>query len=122
MPEILHVPLQVAALSLFWAAGAALSAWLALPIPGAVLGMALLLVSLRLGLVRAAWFEAGAGFLLRHMLLFFVPAAVGAIQFPELLGAAGVRVLAVVVASTVLVMTATGLAVEWAVRRRGVDA
>jgi holin-like protein len=80
--------------------------------------MALLLLALRLRLVRAEWLEAGTDWLLRHMLLFFVPAAVGAVQYPELLGAEGLRVLAVIGASTVLVMVATGYAVEWTVTRR----
>lgn len=122
MPNVARIPLQIAALTLFWAAGGRLSASLNLPIPGAVVGMALLLAALRLRIVRPEWLEAGSSFLLRHMLLFFIPAAVGAIQFPELLGAEGARVLVVVAASTALVMIATGCAVEWAVRRRGADA
>ncbi len=110
--------LQVGALSLLAAAGGLLTRALRLPIPGAVAGMALLLLGFRLRVLRPGWFDPGAGFLLRHMLLFFVPAAVGVVQYPELLGAEGVRVLAVVAASTTLVMAATGLAVEWAARRR----
>ncbi|HYG66597.1 MAG TPA: CidA/LrgA family protein [Anaeromyxobacteraceae bacterium] len=122
MPNVVRVPLQIAVLTLFWAAGGRLSAWLGLPIPGAVIGMVLLLAALRLRLVRPEWLDAGSDFLLRHMLLFFIPAAVGVVQFPELLGVAGARVLAIVAASTLLVMIATGGAVEWAVRRRGLDA
>ncbi|BDG04967.1 CidA/LrgA family protein [Anaeromyxobacter oryzae] len=122
MTRVLRLALQVAALALFWGAGAGLSALLGLPIPGPVVGMALLLLALRVGLVRAEWFEAGTGWLFRHMLLFFVPAAVGAVQYPELLGAEGLRVLAVVAASTVLVMVSTGCVVDWAAHtHRGVD-
>jgi holin-like protein len=67
--------------------------------------------------VRSEWFDVGTSFLFRHMLLFFVPAAVGAMQYPQLFGTEGLRVLAVVGASTVLVMVATAFAVEWSVAR-----
>ncbi len=122
VPSALRIALEVSALAAFWGAGTVLSALLHVPIPGPVSGMALLLLALELRVVRAEWLEAGTDWLLRHMLLFFVPAAVGAVQYPELLGAEGLRVLAVVTASTVAVMVATGYAVECAVScRRGGD-
>ncbi|WP_176063980.1 CidA/LrgA family protein [Anaeromyxobacter diazotrophicus] len=110
--------LQIAALLPFWAAGAALAAALHLPVPGPVLGLGLLLAALQLGLVRPAWFEEGASWLIRHMLLFFVPAAVGVVAYPALLGGEGLRILAVVAVSTVAVMVATGAAAEAVARRR----
>lgn len=114
----LRIALQIGALTALSAGGSAVSARLHLPVPGPIVGMAVLLAALQLRVVRAEWLDAGAGFLFRHMLLLFVPAAVGAIDHRELLGADGARVLGVVAASTLLVMTATGCAVEWAVRRR----
>jgi len=114
----IRTALQIAALTALSLGGSALSARLHLSVPGPVLGMAILLVALQLRIVRAEWLDAGAGFLFRHMLLLFVPSAVGAVEHPELFGAEGARVLAVVAASTVLVMIATGLVVEWAIRRR----
>jgi len=110
--------LQIAALLPFWGAGAALARLLRLPVPGPVLGLGLLLGALQLGLVRPEWFEEGASWLLRHMLLFFVPAAVGVVAYPELLGGEGVRVVAVVAVSTVAVMVATAAAAEAVARRR----
>lgn len=122
LPSLLALALQLLALGAFFAAGAAAARALGLPLPGGVVGMLLLLAALRLGLVRAQWLERGAAWLFRHMLLFFIPAAVGAIQYPELLGADGARALGVVAASTVLVMAVTGATVEWLARRRGVRA
>ena len=116
--DTLLVAVQVAVLGLFALGGGTLAGRLHLPIPGPIVGMALLLAALHLRIVRVEWLEAGTSFLFRHMLLFFVPAAVGAMQFPRLFGADGLRVLAVVALSTVLVMIATGFAVELAVVRR----
>ncbi|ACG71333.1 LrgA family protein [Anaeromyxobacter sp. K] len=115
---LLALPLQLLALGAFWGAGALAARALRLPLPGGVVGMLLLLAALRLGVVRAEWLERGAAWLFRHMLLFFIPAAVGAIQYPELLGSEGARALAVVAVSTVLVMAVTGATVEWLARRR----
>lgn len=110
--------LQILLLVPFWRAGVAIAAGLDLPVPGSVVGLALLLAALALGVVRVEWLEEGADWLFRHMLLFFIPAAVGVIQYPELLGGEGVRVLAVVALSTALVMLATAAVVELLVRRR----
>lgn len=113
-----RLALQVGALASFALAGGLIARALRLPIPGAVVGMALLLLCFRLRVLPLGWFDAGASALFRHMLLFFVPTAVGVVQYPQLFGSAGVRALAVIAASTLLVMVATGLAVEWAVVRR----
>ncbi|HEX8908727.1 MAG TPA: CidA/LrgA family protein [Anaeromyxobacteraceae bacterium] len=110
--------LQVGALLPFWAAGEGAGRALRLPVPGPVLGLFLLLAALRLGLVKPGWLEEGASWLIRHMLLFFVPAAVGVVAFPELLGGEGLRVLAVIALSTVAVMVATAAAAEAMARRR----
>ncbi len=103
----------------FWGAGILVARLLHLPAPGSVVGLALLLGALAAGLVPLAWLEPAADGLLRHMLLFFVPAAVGVIDHPQLLGGPGLRAVGVVAVSTALVMAATGGVVEWLARRRG---
>jgi holin-like protein len=112
---------QLGAIGLFWGAGVTVSAALHLPIPGQVVGLALLFSALQLGLVKASWFEHGASWLIGHMLLFFVPAAVGVVAYPALFGSEGLRVVAVVALSTVAVMLATAAAAEVVARRRGVQ-
>ena len=58
----------------------------------------------------------GAGWLLAEMLLFFVPAVVALLAHPEFLGLTGLKVLLVILGSTVMVMLATALTVEWGTR------
>ncbi|BDG07322.1 CidA/LrgA family protein [Anaeromyxobacter paludicola] len=118
----LRLLLQLALLVPFWAGGALLSSGLHLPVPGGVVGLGLLLAALAVGLVRVEWLADGAEWLFRHMLLFFIPAAVGVVDYPELFGREGLRAVAAIAISTALAMAATGAAVEWVSRRRGARA
>lgn len=104
--------LQVVLLLLFTWLGKWLSAVLHLPIPGSLLGMGLLFLSLHRGWIRLQWVEAGATLLLAQMILFFVPSIVGIVQYPWLLGMKGLLVVAVVVSGTALVMISTGVIAE----------
>ncbi len=92
-----------------------------LPVPGAVIGMVLLLGWLQIrrpnqddGVVRVS--EA----LLRHLQLFFVPAGVGVVQYAGVLAASAVPLLVGLVASWVvtLLVTAATVALLLAVPRR----
>lgn len=79
----------------FLALGEGLSRVLRLPLPGAVLGLALLWAALAAGLVRAEWVEGAADTLLGALGLLFVPAGAGVVAFldPAWLVAAPVLVL-----------------------------
>jgi len=79
--------------------GEVLSRGLSLPFPGPVIGMLLLLMTLRLPVVREP-VAACAGFLLSHLSLLFVPVGVGVMTHLGLLGQYGVRMLLVIVLST----------------------
>jgi len=84
-----------------------------LRVPGSILGFVLLFALLKTGLLPLKWIEKGANTLIAEMLLFFVPAAAGIIQFQDLLRSSGIPMLLVIVASTLLVMLAAGLIVQW---------
>lgn len=79
--------------------GELLSRGLALPFPGPVVGMLLLLLALRVPAVREP-VAACANFLLSHLSLLFVPVGVGVMTHLGLLGQYGVRMLLVIVLST----------------------
>ena len=88
--------------------GELLSRGLALPFPGPVIGMLLLLLALRLPMVREP-VAACANFLLSHLSLLFVPVGVGVMTHLGLVGQYGVRMLVVVVLSTWLGLAVTAL-------------
>lgn len=89
-----------------------------LPLPGNVVALTLLYVLLELGVVRGAWVEDAASLLIKHMSLFFVPLAVGALAYGALFAAEGVATLTVVVFSGALGIVAAGRTVVALQRRR----
>jgi putative effector of murein hydrolase LrgA (UPF0299 family) len=97
--------------------GELLARGLALPFPGPVIGMLLLLLALRLPSVREP-VAACANFLLSHLSLLFVPVGVGVMTHLDLLGQYGLRILVVVVLSTWIGLAVTALALH---RFRGKD-
>lgn len=114
--QLARVLLQTGALILIWLLVQTLSVrWLPF-VPPTVLGIVLILLGLSLGLLRPAWLAAGAGLLLREMLLFFIPVAVALMQYLDLLRDNLLAILALVLLSTACVMLATAAAVSVAAR------
>ncbi|MBT9475073.1 CidA/LrgA family protein [Polaromonas sp.] len=79
--------------------GELLARGLSLPLPGPVIGMILLLLALRWTPVREP-VAACANFLLSHLSLLFVPVGVGVMTHLSLVSQYGVRILVVIVVST----------------------
>jgi len=99
----------IAALLVCQLTGEAVVRAVGLPFPGPVVGMILLFV---LMLARAPLPGAlgnTADGLLQHLSLLFVPAGVGVVQHLEFLSGAGLRLLAVVVLTTLITLTVTAL-------------
>lgn len=78
------------------------------PVPGNVLGMALLLVALILGVVKLEWVTEAAELLLTHMALLFVPVGVGVMLYFDLLAREWLPIVAATVLSTFVVLAVTG--------------
>ena len=99
-------------LLLLQSAGELLSRGLHLPFPGPVVGMMLLLFALRWPLVSEP-VSVCANFMLSHLSLLFVPVGVGVMTHISLVSQYGVRMLAVVVVSTLTGLTVTVLCLHW---------
>ncbi|MCA1952663.1 MAG: CidA/LrgA family protein [Hyphomicrobiales bacterium] len=90
------------------------------PVPGPVIGLALLAaLALLRGRIPAPVAVAG-DVILKHLSLLFVPAGVGLIAFGDRLVAEGPRLLLVLVASTAITMAVTALVFR-ALTREGGD-
>jgi holin-like protein len=101
-------------------AGELVSRLSGLPIPGPVLGMALMLAGLRLSpWLRSAVRPVAEG-ILRNLLLLFVPAGVGAAGHLTTLGGHLLPILVAVAGSTVLAIAAGALTYKLVARAAGV--
>ena len=108
--------LQIVLLALFSLAGDAAVRLAGLPIPGGVIGMFLVLALLASRQLRVGTLQRGSRLLLSEMLLFFIPAVMSLLDHGELLSLLGLKLLAVIVLGTVLVMGVTALSIDWCYR------
>ena len=100
-------------------------AWLAdyavtvldLPVPGNVLGIMVLFLLLSAGVVKERWISEAASFLLRHLVFFFIPVAVGLMNWGEVFYDYGWVLMGAIVGSTALPLLVTGW-LAGALRRR----
>ncbi|NMO94468.1 CidA/LrgA family protein [Paenibacillus lemnae] len=118
MKNILKGLLQVAGLMLFSLGMDQAAQWLQIPVPGSILGIAVLFILLETGILRLQWIELGASWLLAELLLFFIPAAVSIMKYFSLFESDGISILLVVCISTVVVMTSSGLIATFISKKR----
>lgn len=108
--------LQIGLIMTFWMTGEAFARLFGLPVPGSVIGLFLVLALLAAGWIKPAAMRRGAQWFMAEMLLFFIPAVLAVLDHREFLGLLGLKLLAVIVTGTLIVMGATALAVELVLR------
>ena len=115
-----RILVQIAMIWLICLAGEAIVAWLHLPVPGSIAGMFLLLAALMTGKIPASAFASGADWLLREMLLFFVPVVLVVLNHREFFGWIGLKILFAILLGTFVVMVSTAFTVDlwWRLVRR----
>ena len=116
--HVARVVSEMAVLLAIYFIGCQIVATLHMPIPGGVIGMALLLLAFATGWVNPATLQLGAGVLMAEMLLFFIPALMSLLDYGTLVRTEGWRILLVIGVSTLLVMVVTAFTVEAVCRWR----
>ena len=106
----------IATLLVFQTVGEILGYALALPIPGPVLGMALLIAYLLLNERAVASLRHTCVELLKHLSLLFVPAGVGVMLHVARIADEWLPILVAMVGSTALAIVVTALVVQWTAR------
>ncbi|MCP1291982.1 CidA/LrgA family protein [Chromobacterium sp. S0633] len=99
-------------------AGEVLSRGLGVPVPGPVLGMLLLFVTLCARRGAPATLQTHAPRFLAHMSLLFIPAGGAVLAYQALLADYGARLATVLVLSTLITLLVPGLALHWMLARR----
>lgn len=98
--------------------GIVLHEWLAAPLPANVIGLLLFTLSLFAGWVKLEWVEGAAQFLLKHMLLFFLPFVVGSYTLLRALGSLELaKTLAALAIGTFAVLALAGYTVKLTQRK-----
>ncbi len=104
-------------LLMFQLAGEAVALYFALPIPGPVIGMALLFAALALRGGPSDELRNTAQNLLQHLSLLFVPAGVGVMLHMQRMADEWLPILVAVVASTFAAIAVTALLLQLMTRR-----
>lgn len=118
LKKALRLLVELAILCGLFLIGGQLATWLGWPIPGGVMGLALLLLLFASGVLKPATLQLGAGWLMAEMLLFFIPALMSLLDYGALIRDEGWRILLVIAVSTLMVMVVTALTVELVCRWR----
>jgi holin-like protein len=92
-----------------------------LPIPANVIGLILFTACLFLKIIKLEWVETSAQFLLRHMLLFFVPFVVGTMVYFPLIRQSFVSIVFGLIFSSLISLLVTGVLTQWLEKRRAVS-
>jgi holin-like protein len=79
-----------------------------LPLPGNVLGLVILFVLLLTGVIPLKWVEEASTFLIKHLAFFFIPIAVGLMNFGPLFLQNGISLLIVIIGSAAIGIYVTG--------------
>ncbi|MNM12381.1 Antiholin-like protein LrgA [compost metagenome] len=121
LKKALRLLVELAVLCALFLLGGQIASWLGWPIPGGVMGLALLLILFASGVLKPAMLQLGAGWLMAEMLLFFIPALMSLLDYGSLIREEGWRILLVIAVSTLMVMIVTAMTVEmvcrWRLRR-----
>ena len=108
MIKVIRIVLQVFILYLFSFVGSWIAESLGLQFPGNIIGLLLLFGCLYFKIIPVEYVKDGAGFLLAFLALFFIPATVGIMDYPELLSWTGLGMVLGIIISTIITIVSTG--------------
>lgn len=104
--------LQIGLLYLFFLVGTWLEQWLQLAIPGSVIGLVLLFLCLYFRILPEAFIREGAQWMTKHLILLFIPATVGIMNYFDLLFGKGFSLVVITVVSSLIVLWVSSYVTE----------
>lgn len=100
-------------------AGETIAKLFSLPVPGPVIGMAILFVGLLIRRGLPAELDKSAAFLLSHMSLLFIPAGTGVVVHAKLIAAEWLPISTALLLGTAITIAVTGLTMGALLKLRG---
>lgn len=92
-----------------------------LPVPGNVMGMLILFILLITGIVRLEWIKQASAFLIKHLAFFFIPIAVGLMDYGDLFVEHGLSIVLALFVSAGVGFWATGYTAQSLSKKREVQ-
>ncbi|QZY55607.1 CidA/LrgA family protein [Crassaminicella profunda] len=117
----MHLIKQFAIIIFILFCGTILSDFFHLPIPGNVMGMALLFISLITGIIKLKDVEEIANLFLNHLAIFFIAPAVGIMLYFDIIKGQFIAIIIPTIVSIFIGLGITGKVVEFIVNRKVVD-
>ncbi|KTD02909.1 CidA/LrgA family protein [Fluoribacter gormanii] len=105
--------LQVSLVCLFWLASELIVHFFKLPFSGGIFGLGVVLLLLATKRLTLNLIKHGAELILADMLLFFIPAVLALLEHHEFIGILGLKILFVILLSTLCVMLVTATVVDY---------
>lgn len=100
--------LQFGVVFAFLAVGELVVKFTGITVPSSIIGMFLLALSLKLGIVRLEWVDRISAFLVHNLGFFFVPAGVGLMKCLGLIADQWIPIVGASVGSTIVIIAVTG--------------
>ena len=88
-----------------------------LPLPGTILGMLILFVLLWTKALKVESIEKVCDFPILNMIIFFLPPAVELLEYMALLKTGFLKIIILLIATTVITMIVTGKTVDFCIKR-----
>ena len=93
---------------LFLIIGKAISPLLPIVFPGSIIGLILLFLGLRIGVIKLEWVLNSANFIIKYMVILFLPLSVGIINYFDLLFNNWLVILCSIFFTSFLIMLSVG--------------
>lgn len=118
LKKIILIILQIGLLYCLFYIGQMIQQLFNLFVPGSVIGLIILFLLLMSNILPAKFIAHGASFMNRHLVLFFIPATVGIMQYFHLFTGDGLILLLLTIVGTIIVMITSGIVTEKLVERK----
>ena len=119
--KIVTILIQIIFIHVFLLLAVVIKSLFSLPLPASMIGLVLLFLALFLKIIKLEWVEQGANWLMAELLLFFIPSAVGIVNYNEIASWQGVEVVLIIGVSTFIVMSLTAVIADWFEKLKRVD-
>lgn len=110
--KALNIIMQIGILAVISFMGSFMADNFDLGIPGSIYGIVILLALIKLQVIPIEKIERGADFLLAELLLFFIPSAIGVIEFQDILAGELLQLLMTLGVSIIMLLGLVGLVSE----------